>query len=142
MSWDTFGAVAAALLGVVAGVIQLMRGREGGRAAIKRDLEILGLLPAGSKAHHELSRQVQDRVIRTIRTEEGARRDPTGVAAAVTCLLLGAVLTFLAVRNGRFWWVLLPVGVLFLGMAVYGAIVSTRRTQRDAKGNPVKEPGP
>jgi hypothetical protein len=140
MFWDTAGGVAIAVLGVSAAALQFSRRGESARAAIRSDVEILGLLPPGSEAHRELARHVQARVVRLVRFEEGARRDPSGIAVVGVCLASGGLCTFLAIRDSGFRWFGLSISLFFLALAVWGAVLSIPRTQRDAKGKPVGEP--
>jgi hypothetical protein len=66
MSWDTAGAVAAAALSVAGAALQFAWRRDD-RSGIKRDLEILALLPPASEAHEVLARHVAARVVWTVR---------------------------------------------------------------------------
>jgi hypothetical protein len=135
MSWDTAGAVAVAALSVAGASLQLVRVREGRRGAVKRDLEILALLPPESEAYSALSRHVQDRVIRSVRADESARRDPSGIAAALVCMSLGAILVPVAASSGGWWWLLGASGAFLALVGIYGSYESFPRRFRDAKGH-------
>jgi hypothetical protein len=139
MSWDTAGTVTVAALGVVAGGLQYARSRDD-RSGIKRDLEILAMLSPASEAHQALSRYVEARVVRTVRTREGARRDPAGVRLAFFCLVMALLSASLGASMEGGWGATgVGTGIGFLAMAVYGAAISIPKRMRDARGNPIKE---
>lgn len=144
MTWDDFTKIAAGLLALLTAALQVARAREGGRAGIRQDVELLKGLQPGSEAHRALAKHVDARVLALVRQEEGARRDWNGVTAAVFCLGIAILAGVPALRAGSLWrWLGLPVATLFLLVALYGAIVSIPKRHRDAKGNPIKtEPPP
>jgi hypothetical protein len=139
MTWDTAGIVTAGALSVVAAGLQLARSREGGRSAIKRDLEILGLLPPQSEAHRVLSDQVQRRVVTSVRADDETRRDPAGIAIGAACIGIGALLGFVTGRQGGWWWLAWIAAALFAVVGAVGLAISIPKQRRDAKGNQVKD---
>jgi hypothetical protein len=122
-------AALAALVGLVTAAFPLTRARRR-RAAIKTDLDILVLLPAGTEAHRQLSDHVEHAVLSAIRDAE-ARRDWPGIVYVAVATPLGAIFAF----AGDGVWAL--VGALTLALGLMIAVFSFPRFVRDANGIPL-----
>jgi hypothetical protein len=107
------------------------RARGGARELIKRDLELLGLLPADSPVQPELREHVEHAIRRLIDDEQEKRRDPLGIGLAAFLLLSAA----LALRAGGYWiWLAAPTGLL----GVIGMAQDAVPRRRDDRGRPLR----
>jgi hypothetical protein len=141
MSLDAFAQAGVALLSVLAAGLQVARVREGGRAGIRHDLEILTRLDPESAAARVLAAHVETRVLALVRAEEEMRRDWNGIVASVLLLSIGVLVAVVAaVGEGPWRWVLVWLAAVFVISAAVRAAASVPRRFRDAKGNVVDAP--
>ena len=139
MDWEK---IVVPVAGVLALALQLLRegvGRGGRRAKVKRDLEILNLLPDSSKARSELQTHVDNVIRGMIRDETEKRRD--AYAAILGIMFLG--LAYWAAGLGaKFWspWLALASTLALLGVvALYQGLVPHKR---DERGRIIREERP
>lgn len=131
--------IAVAVLTILAAGFEVVRRRANSRDRIKQDLELLQLLPEGSKARVKLTEHVENRVLKLIEHDEELRRDPTGIAFSVIFFALAAACIGYAVHGGSWWWLLVVPGAFLLLISISGFSQDVRKLKRDEKGRPVKQ---
>ncbi len=121
-------------LPILAGVLELQRGRGAGRQReqLKADVELLSLLPEKSAVRAKLLEHVEKTVERMIHEDEELKRDPSGIAIALFFIATTVVVIAYAFRTD-FWWLwLIAVFVGLIGVAGLADSVVLKR--RDEKG--------
>ena len=132
---DTVAQVLVALLAVVGAAFQVRRGGRSARSEVKENIELLGMLPESSGVKAELLAHIDASIRKLIGEESDARRDPVGIGLGLF-FLLGAAASFVAGLRGSNWRFAVAALVGVLGAVGFPQAMA--KTQRDAKGNPVK----
>lgn len=137
MNW---GDLVGALSGVAVAVLRLVgvrssRGRR--RDQIKRDLEIVQLLPEASAARSELLAHIEDSLNVLIKDERERRRNPSGVVLGLVLVGIAGWAASAATRGGSAWWWLLAIPLGAIGL--FGAVDDATRRRRDERGRPIEE---
>lgn len=132
-------AILVAAFGVIGVVVERWVRRPHSRDRVKIDLEILSLLPDESTSKSTLRKHIDETITRIVEIEGSERRDPTGVAAALTLLTFSAVLLFVSlVKRGSWLWLAVPA--TFIGVfGVVGFTESVQKRQRDTARRAVEE---
>jgi hypothetical protein len=130
--------VIIATFGVVGIWLQTRRSRDGNRAQIKQDLEILRLLPDESGARADLLTHIESEIGRLIKREDELTRDPPGIRIAIFLLIAGVGCFFLAFINGSRWLLLFALAAYLVISGIVGLSQTIPKRQRDAKGNTIK----
>jgi hypothetical protein len=138
MNWDTASKVAVAALTVLGVLLQLVRRPDGRHGQVKRNLELLALLPDDSSSRSRLLRHIDESVERLISNDDELRRDPTGIGIAVVFLVAACALVVVAIRSGDWWWWLIVAFLVLFGIVGLGQDATRRK--RDAKGRPIRNP--
>jgi hypothetical protein len=109
------------------------------RSKLKKDAELLKLLPEQSAGWRELEAYVNRRVSELVHGETMKRRDLSGMITGSVLVTVGGYLGYLTIQGG-WWWALSPVAVSILFMGLASFFVSVGKTERDAKGHTIKKP--
>ncbi|MFE1796895.1 hypothetical protein ACFW9L_12085 [Streptomyces sp. NPDC059517] len=137
MNYQPLAAAVVAVCGVVGLIIQARRSRHV-MDDVKRDLEVLALLPEESEQRADLQTLIEGAVERYIADQRDMTRDLSGVAFAVFLAAASAFLWWLPVTNGGYWWWSAVVAAPFSLLGVVGFFESIVPARRDSKGNKIK----
>lgn len=131
----TFGSAAIALM-------QVQKGRNGGRSQVREDLEILKQLPPDSAVRDELRDHIDSTIRRVVNRDDQLRRNPSGVVLGLIILALGGYGAKIGwTHRGDAWGVpVLIIAAFFAVVGAFGAATDGTRQLRDVKGKTLADP--
>lgn len=129
MTWDTASKIAIAVLAALAAITHLsFWGTFTRRVQIKRDTELLRLLPAGTATHGRLLQHIDRSLARLAAEEDKQTLDRVGMVLGFAYLLVAGVMATLAAQGAGWGWI--PAATLaVLSLASFADAWS--RAQRD-----------
>ncbi|MFF7414166.1 hypothetical protein [Streptomyces lydicus] len=134
MKWTDLTPVLIALLSLAGVVWQSRRTRYDGRDRLKRDIELLAMMPDDLEGKSRYREHVDASIATLIEDEDVRSRDWVGISMGLTLLAIAVVLAWVGVGNGG-WWHLLTVTA---GFIVFAAVVclsiSAGKHRRDERG--------
>lgn len=133
MNYQPIAAAVVAVCGVVGLVIQARRSRHE-MDDVKRDLEVLALLPDDSEQRAPLQASIEEALARYVADQRDKTRDPSGTALAVLLAGAASFLWWQSASNGGYWWWSAVVAVPCSVFGVVGFFESFLRARRDSKG--------
>lgn len=139
--WETAVRVALGAVPALATVAGLLQGPGARRTRLKRDVELLGNLPAESAAHRSMLQWIDSQINELKTFETNASRDWTGLGIAVVLSVVFGYLTYFLLARGEWWEILLATvsGVLTAAM-VFMTFDSAQLARRNEKGNRIPAP--
>lgn len=138
MNYQPIAAAVVAVCGVVGLIIQARRSRHV-MDNVKRDLEVLALMPEGSEQRASLQLSIEETVARYVADQRDKTRDHSGAAVAACLATAGAFLWWLPASNGGYWWWCAVGAVPFSVFGVIGFFESIALARRDSKGIRIKD---
>ncbi|MFI6021043.1 hypothetical protein ACIBCP_25805 [Streptomyces sp. NPDC051287] len=138
MNYQPVAAAVVAVCGVIGLVIQGRRSQHV-MNDVKRDLEVLALLPEGSEQRASLQLSIEGAVARYVADQRDKTRDWSGVAVALFLATAGAFLWWLPASNGGYWWWCVVGAIPFSLFGFFGFFESIARARRDSKGIRIKD---
>ncbi|MFD5846855.1 hypothetical protein [Streptomyces chartreusis] len=134
MNLQPYAAAVVAASGIAGLYLQARRTTLHAAEEIKRELDILDLLPENSKMRKPLQERIEGSLERYIAKQKEHTRDWSGVAVAVILDLSAAFFAAMALNNGGWWWLSLVVALPFGVFGIVGFLESIANTKRDANG--------
>ncbi|MFI9355077.1 hypothetical protein [Streptomyces lydicus] len=142
MKWTDLTPVLIALLSLAGVVWQSRRTRYDGRDRLKRDIELLAMMPDDLEGKSRYRDHVNASLATLIEDEDVRSRDWVGISMGLTLLGIAVVLAWVGVGNGG-WWHLLTVTA---GFTVFAAVVclsiSAGKHRRDERGRVISRTQP
>ncbi|ARH91646.1 hypothetical protein ACF082_31380 [Streptomyces lydicus] len=142
MKWTDLTPVLIALLSLAGVVWQSRRTRYDGRDRLKRDIELLAMMPDDLEGKSRYREHVDASISILIEDEDVRSRDWVGISMGLTLLAIAVVLAWVGVGNGG-WWHLLTVTA---GFIVFAAVVclsiSAGKHRRDERGRVISRTQP
>ncbi|MDC7338553.1 hypothetical protein [Streptomyces lydicus] len=142
MKWTDLTPVLIALLSLAGVVWQSRRTRYDGRDRLKRDIELLAMMPDDLEGKSRYREHVDASISTLIEDEDVRSRDWVGISMGLTLLAIAVVLAWVGVGNGG-WWHLLTVTA---GFIVFAAVVclsiSAGKHRRDERGRVISRTQP
>ncbi|MFI0152646.1 hypothetical protein [Streptomyces lydicus] len=142
MKWTDLTPVLIALLSLAGVVWQSRRTRYDGRDRLKRDIELLAMMPDDLEGKSRYREHVDASIATLIEDEDVRSRDWVGISMGLTLLAIAVVLAWVGVGNGG-WWHLLTVTA---GFIVFAAVVclsiSAGKHRRDERGRVISRTQP
>ncbi|MFI0788559.1 hypothetical protein ACH4Q6_23535 [Streptomyces lydicus] len=142
MKWTDLTPVLIALLSLAGVVWQSRRTRYDGRDRLKRDIELLAMMPDDLEGKSRYREHVDASITTLIEDEDVRSRDWVGISMGLTLLTIAVVLAWAGVSNGGWWHLLtLTAGVvLFTGVACLS--ISLGKHRRDERGRVISRTQP
>ncbi|GIH16952.1 hypothetical protein [Rugosimonospora africana] len=141
MTTETTSQLVIAILGLVAATVPAVRiGRRRSQRAeqLRRDLELLRLIPETSPSRQLFADDIERRLASLVRSEIVGRRDRDGLVGSAVFIGVGAGFGALGIFNDGLWRLfLIPAIVLLVaGLAILPMYL--RKVPRDTKGNAIE----
>jgi hypothetical protein len=122
--------IIAAGLGAAGSLFAFLRGRTDPRDVIKKDLDLLAMLPEVSPVRSQLLRHVEDSIKSLIHSEDQLRRDPLSVVLGLIFLALGGYLIYVAYTESGWFRFFYLAAAPFVAFGLYGTITGMKRSAR------------
>lgn len=140
MNAQLTGSIVVAILGVLAAGLQLRPPQERGqRAKLRKDAELLALLPQGSSAYSLLAAHIEWQVRQLVEQQTTKRRDITGIITGTMLVVFGAGLIWQGHDAGLWRWLWYPLAALLILLGTIVAGTALEKRDRDRKGRPVTQ---
>jgi hypothetical protein len=142
VSTETTSQLVIAVLGLVAATVpavRISRRRSQRAAQLRRDLELLHLIPETSPSRELLAKDIERRLASFVQAETAGRRNTDGIIGSAVYIGIGVGFASLGVFNGGLWRLFLIPAVVLLaaGLAILPTFL--RKVPRDSKGNPITD---